>query len=74
MSYLNKIMSKINPKETKAILIGVSEFQDKSFINAAPINNNVAKLYSLLQNDKILGLPEKNILKLKEWARLIVLI
>jgi len=57
-------MSKINPKETKAILIGVSEFQDKSFINAAPIKNNVTKLYDLLQNDKIIGLDNENILLL----------
>lgn len=59
----------INPKVTKAILIGVSEFDDNSFINALPIKNNVEKLAVLLQDQNILGLDEKNILILNENRR-----
>ncbi|MCD4664425.1 MAG: caspase family protein [Bacteroidales bacterium] len=55
-------MLNIDPKSTKVILIGVSEFQDKSFINAPPIRNNVAKLNELLQDEKIIGILQKNIL------------
>ncbi len=63
-------MLKINPKDTKAILIGVSEFQDKAnFVNAAPIKNNVPKLKELLLNPKILGLPEENILVFNQNER-----
>ena len=54
-------MSKINLQSTKVILIGVSEFQDKSFINANPIKNNVVKLKELLQDGDILGIDKKNI-------------
>ena len=52
----------INAAETIAILIGASEFEDKSFINAPPIKNNVNKLLELLQDDSILGLAEDRIL------------
>jgi len=57
------MMSEINPKDTKAILIGVSEYQDKAnFVSAAPIKNNVPKIKALLQDPLILGLPDENIL------------
>ncbi|MEA3450393.1 MAG: caspase family protein, partial [Bacteroidota bacterium] len=60
-------MAKINSKDTKAILIGVSEFQDKAnFVNAAPIKNNVPKIKELLRDPVILGLPDENILVFTE--------
>ena len=55
-------MAFINPENTGAILIGVSEFQDKSFINAEPIKNNVLKIKELLLNNEIIGLKDENIL------------
>ncbi len=54
----------MNPKKTKAILIGVSKFQDKSFIDAEPIKNNVQKLAELFKDEDILGLKSSQILVL----------
>lgn len=65
MSEIEKLKH-IDPKQTKAILIGVSEFQDKSFVNAPPIKNNVEKLADILHDENILGLPEKRILVLNK--------
>ena len=55
-----------NTTNTKAILIGVSEFEDAKFVNASPIKNNVTYLYDLFQEDKILGLAQKDILLLNK--------
>lgn len=57
-------MSMINPDNTKAILIGVSEFQDESFIDALPIKNNVSKLQELFLDKNIIGLSKNDILVL----------
>lgn len=62
-------MPRIDPNKTVAILIGVSEFRDKSFINASPIKNNVTKIKELLQDNEILGLEEKKILVLDKNER-----
>ena len=59
-----KPLKLINPSDTIAILIGVSEFEDKAFINAPPIKNNVTKLAALLKDDAILGLKDDRILLL----------
>jgi hypothetical protein len=60
----------IDPKYTKAVLIGVSEFKDsKHFINAEPIKNNIPALKSLLLNHEIAGLAEENVLEFTENQR-----
>ena len=60
----------IEPSQTKAILIGVSEFQDKqNFVNAPPIKNNILKLEKLLQDTAILGLPKENIIVFNQNER-----
>ena len=46
--------------KTKALLIGVSDYQ--SLRKIAPAINNVADLTSILSNERIIGLPEKNII------------
>ncbi len=62
-------MPRIDPGKTVAIVIGVSEFRDRSFINASPIKNNVTKIKELLQDKDILGLDEKKILVLDKNER-----
>ena len=55
----------LDPKKTRAILIGTSEFVD--FNNIAPVKNNLTELEKVLANKNIFGLlPDKNIKVVKE--------
>ncbi len=52
----------INPERTYAILIGISEYDDKmSFSIIPPVAGNVSEMYRVLNDKRLVGLPISNI-------------
>ena len=56
----------IDKQNTRAILIGVSQFRDPYFIDASPIKNNASDLKKYLMDESILGLADEQILLLNQ--------